>query len=521
MASKPKSPSSLFTMPRLANLRTGSTDYEYGQLPYNHTPDGERMLLSITLYCPSKYVTTNVCSGDVANCKFPSIPKKMNEKWKRNAIWGIIGTAFFLIVSFTGVAIAFTVVFAVKSPNVGSYRSDSPEYALYKNTRFKECYSTTGSTTNCTAMRVALNSDTITGFGYLRSSKVLNEDKSNPNSDWCEAVSCFHDYKVIPSTPRDSAMWPTLLTSWATCAGFLVGSLIQLLLQQKALYSSRNKPCKGLGEVHWYSWLFIGYDLVSFLWWWVSFGKLAAAPASAATPFIVGWVIPWKYAGLFRYHPFSCAFGTNRRGKNVARGIFYILAVIQWIASWYVIHINLPSLTVPGPGWGLRAPDPSYDCVQSQIDAAPGTSTCSATQICSRNWLCVDLGFHLLYLNANPLIAIGLIFLALTLLALSPLAMMIFACFLRDKSPSLSPRSMLRWADPGPIAIISLLSVFEIITGCILVVDMVKRLNYTPDATVAFDWECQAIHVALSPWKYYIDLDYERGWRIAKLWFNS
>ncbi|KAB8251058.1 hypothetical protein BDV35DRAFT_339929 [Aspergillus flavus] len=500
MASKPKSPSSLFTMPRLANLRTGSTDYEYGQLPYNHTPDGER---------------------DVANCKFPSIPKKMNEKWKRNAIWGIIGTAFFLIVSFTGVAIAFTVVFAVKSPNVGSYRSDSPEYALYKNTRFKECYSTTGSTTNCTAMRVALNSDTITGFGYLRSSKVLNEDKSNPNSDWCEAVSCFHDYKVIPSTPRDSAMWPTLLTSWATCAGFLVGSLIQLLLQQKALYSSRNKPCKGLGEVHWYSWLFIGYDLVSFLWWWVSFGKLAAAPASAATPFIVGWVIPWKYAGLFRYHPFSCAFGTNRRGKNVARGIFYILAVIQWIASWYVIHINLPSLTVPGPGWGLRAPDPSYDCVQSQIDAAPGTSTCSATQICSRNWLCVDLGFHLLYLNANPLIAIGLIFLALTLLALSPLAMMIFACFLRDKSPSLSPRSMLRWADPGPIAIISLLSVFEIITGCILVVDMVKRLNYTPDATVAFDWECQAIHVALSPWKYYIDLDYERGWRIAKLWFNS
>ena len=518
MASKPKSPSSLFTMPRLANLRTGSTDYEYGQLLYNHTPDGERMLLPFTLYPPSKFVTTNVCSGDVANCKFPSIPKKMNEKWKRNATWGIIGTAFFLMVSFTGVAIAFTVVFAVKSPNVGGYRSDSPEYALYKNTRFEECYRAPGSTTNCTAMRVALNSSTITGFGYLRSSPVISEDNS---SVWCEAVSCFNDYKVIPSTPRDSAMWPTLLTSWATCAGFLVGSLFQLLLQQKALYSPRNKPCKGLGEVHWYSWLFIGYDLVSFIWWWVSFGKLAAAPESAATPFIVGWVIPWKYAGLFRYHPFSCAFGTNRRGKNVARGIFYILAVIQWIASWYVIHINFPSLTVPGPGWGLRAPDPSYDCVQSQIDAAPGTSTCSATQICSRNWLFVDLGFHLLYLNANPLLAIGLMFLALTIAALWPLLAMVVTCFLRDKDPSLSPRSMLRWADLGPIAFLSLLSFFEIITGCVLVVDMVKRLNGTPDATVAFDWDCQAIHVALSPWKYYIDVDYERGWRLTKLWFNS
>ncbi|KAB8217924.1 hypothetical protein BDV33DRAFT_205855 [Aspergillus novoparasiticus] len=483
-------------MPRLANLRTGSTDYEYGQLPYDHTADGER---------------------DVANCKFPSIPKKMNEKRKRNAIWGIIGTAFFLIVSFTGVAIAFTVVFAVKSPNVGGYRSDSPEYALYKNTRFEECYSAPGSTTNCTAMRVALNSSTIAGFGYLRSSVVFNEDNS---SDWCEAVSCFNDYKVIPSTPRDSAMWPTLLTSWATCAGFLVGSLFQLLLQQKALYSPRNKPCKGLGDVHWYSWLFIGYDLVSFTWWWVSFGKLAAAPESAATPFVVGWVIPWKYAGLFRYHPFSCAFGTNRRGKNIARGIFYILAVIQWIASWYVIHINLPSLST-ATGWGMRAPNPSYDCVQSQVDAAPGTSTCSATQICSRNWLFVDFGFQPSYRNADPLIAIGLMFLALTVVALSPLLMMVIACFLRDKDPSLSPRSTLRWADPGPIAFLSLLSFFEIITGCILVVDMVKRLNGTPDATVAFDWECQAIHVALSPWKYYIDLDYERGWRLTKLWFNS
>ncbi|KAK4867699.1 hypothetical protein LT330_001209 [Penicillium expansum] len=489
-------------MPQLRNLRTGSMDYDYGQLSYNDTDYGER---------------------DVANCKFPSIPKKMDETWKRNAIWGIIGAAFLLMVCLVGVAIAFTVVFAVKSPNFGGYSSDSPGYALYKNTQFEKCYSTPASTTNCTAIRAALNHTSITGFGdnkvgYLGSDKVFDKD-SNPFSDWCEAMSCFNDYKVIPSTPRDSAIWPTLLTSWTTSAGFLVGSLLQLLLQQKALYRPKNKPCKRLGDIHWYSWILIAFDLYSFVWWWVDFGKLAAAPASAATPFIVGWVIPWKYAGLLRYHPYSCAFRKNRRAKNVTRWIFYILAAAQWIASLYVIHVNLPSGMATR--WGLRAPNPSYDCVQSQIDAAPGASTCSATQICSRNWLFVDPGFEPAYQHSDSMIAIWTIFIALTIAALSPLFFMACACFERGNSPSSSPRSMLRWADPGPVIILSILSIFEIITGCILVDDIVKRLSVTPEAAVTFDWECQAIHVALSPWRYYIDVDYERGWRIAKLWFNS
>ncbi|KAJ5306465.1 hypothetical protein N7508_005480 [Penicillium antarcticum] len=480
-------------MPRLANLRTGSTDYEYGQLPSHHTAYG-------------------------------GIPKKMDTTRKRNVIWGIIGSAFFRIACFMGVAIAFTVLFAVKSPNFGGYSSDSPKYALYKNTRFEKCYSTQASTRNCTAIRVALNVTKITGFGdndvgYLSSSKVFGKD-SNTISDWCDTMSCFNNYKVIPSDPRDSALWPTLLTSWAASAGFLAGSLVQLLLQQKALYSPKNKLCKGLGDIHWYSWLFIGVDLFAFVWWWVSFAKLAAAPESAKTPFIVGWVIPWKYAGLFRYHPYSCAFRRNRRAKKkVARWFFYILAAIQWIATLYVIHVNNPAGLYTR--CGQRAPNPSYDCVHSQIDAAPGASACSATQICSRNWLFVDPGFEPAYLHTDSSIAIWVMFLALTIAALSPVGTMAIACFRREKTPDLSPRSMLRWADPGPVAILSILSIFEIIFGGVLVGDMVKRLSVTPDAAVTFDWECQVLHVALSPWRYYLDVDYEKGWRIAKLWFNS
>lgn len=450
---------------------------------------------------------------------------------KRNTIWGLIGTATFLMIGLMGVAIAFTVMFAVKSPNFRGYNPDSPSpdspgYALYKNTRFEECYSTPVSTTDCAAVRVALNgsvTDRITGFrdnnvGFI-SSDPVNDNDSNLISDWCEAISCFNEYKVIPSTPRDLAFLPTVLTSWAASAGFLVGSLVQLWLQQKALYSPENTSCKGLRDIHWYSWPFIIADLCSFVWWWISFGKLVAALESAATPFVIGWVIPWKYAGLFRFHPFSCAFGKNRRGQLVTRWIFYILAVIQWIASCYVAHINLPLHLLSSTVWGQRAPNPSYDCVQSQIDAAPGASTCSATEICSRNWLFVDPLYQFTgqFDHQYSVLAVWLIFSMLTMAALSPVYIMATAFCSRGSSPL----SDLRWADPGPIAILSLLSFCEILVGGLLIGDIVARLSFRPYASVTLDWECQAIHVGMSSWRYYIDVHYGQGWRIVKMWFNS
>ncbi|CRL30588.1 unnamed protein product [Penicillium camemberti] len=44
---------------------------------------------------------------------------------------------------------------------------------------------------------------------------------------------------------------------------------------------------------------------------------------------------------------------------------------------------------------------------------------------------------------------------------------------------------------------------------------MVKKLDIKPNAAVAFDWKCQAVHVALSPWRFYLDVKYEPGLRIA------
>lgn len=44
---------------------------------------------------------------------------------------------------------------------------------------------------------------------------------------------------------------------------------------------------------------------------------------------------------------------------------------------------------------------------------------------------------------------------------------------------------------------------------------MVKKLDIKPNAAVAFDWKCQAVHVALSPWRFYLDVKYEPGLRIT------
>lgn len=420
------------------------------------------------------------------------------------------------MLSFIAVAITFTVKFSVETQKIGGYASDSPEYALYKNTRFQECYDApVSSTVNCTAKLSSLSND-IPGFKENNVSYM----SSGLSKDWCETIGCFKDYKIIPSKPRSSALWPNTLTTWAASAGFIVGSLIQFLIQQKALYSRKSKPCKGIGSIGVISWGLIAFDAVSFGLWWYSFGKLAAAPESASTPFLVGWVIPWKYAGLFRYHPYSCAFRKNRRGKLFARGTFYLIAAVQWAATVYVMRVNLPS-GIMTEKWGLRAPNPSYDCVQSQIITSPGTTTCSPEQICSRNWLFVDAGFQPRYGYDNADLGAWLLLLGSTLAAMAPVALAGIVWIAREKSPDLSPQNMFRWADVGPVAVLSALSIFEIIIGCILVNEIVKRLDLTPDAAVNFDWECQAVHVALSPWRFYLDVRYEQGLRLAKMWFNS
>jgi hypothetical protein len=170
---------------------------------------------------------------------------------------------------------------------------------------------------------------------------------------------------------------------------------------------------------------------------------------------------------------------------------------------------------------GPSCAEPKLRLRTTANELSPGTSTCSPEQICSRNWRFVDPGFQPDYQLDNSFIAALTLFVSLTIVSLVPVFMAILPCIYRAKSPQLSPLKVLQSADIGPVAVLSMISIFEIIVCRILVAEVVRRMDIKSDAAVNFDWECQAIHVALSPWRFYLDVKYDKGLRIAKIWFNS
>ncbi|KAL5045578.1 hypothetical protein BDW71DRAFT_208120 [Aspergillus fruticulosus] len=460
------------------------------------------------------------------NCKFPETPRKTSRRRWRYLLSGIIWTAGLVQLSFLVVSVVYTVLFATRPHSTDtSLDPDSLEFALYKNSRFYECYEKTNFPVNlnCTAVQAALNTTAgdYHGVGHISTNQILRGDNADGTGDWCDVISCINDYKVIPSTPRDSAIWPTLLTVWTQAAFFFIGSLYQFEKRHRALYKAESKRCKALRELNPLDWFFHAHDLASTVWWWVTFAQLAAAPDRASAPFLIGWVIPWKYGGLLAYHPYSC--GQDLRKIKIARWTLYILALAQWCAMFYVIHVNFHMTFDTNVGYGYRGPSPSYDCVAEHVLAGPGTTTCSADQLCAFNWLYVDTGFTYTTDNNNFNIGIGVLDLGLTIAAAVPLLMLpISLCFSSSKDRSI--RQALEdshWANRGPVLALAVCSFYGIIVGAMLVAELVKRYGAAADAVVTVYWECRAVHVALSGYRYYLDMQIERGLRIAKMWFNS
>lgn len=61
-----------------------------------------------------------------------------------------------------------------------------------------------------------------------------------------------------------------------------------------------------------------------------------------------------------------------------------------------------------------------------------------------------------------------------------------------------------------------------IFLGAILTDDIVKQGAAGREGPFTVLWECDAVHVFLSPWRYYLDVDeYQRGVRVAQMWFSG
>ncbi|CAG8072473.1 unnamed protein product [Penicillium salamii] len=185
--------------------------------------------------------------------------------WSLVVIWGCI----------MGLEIGSMVWFAVRTDNP-DIDLNSLEYALYKNTMFKDCYNTPVShkTYDCLAIKASFhtrtgnNNSSIPSVvfprgnitGYIKRGPVSLNDTGHPLYSWCEVMSCFSDFKVIPSTPRPSAFWPTSLGVINQATIILFFALWQFKSIQAALYTI--SPCKG---IEWDDWLIMVWNLGSLI----------------------------------------------------------------------------------------------------------------------------------------------------------------------------------------------------------------------------------------------------------------
>ena len=165
---------------------------------------------------------------------------------------------FSVLASLIGIAVAVIVLFAVKTNNNG-FDQNSSEYALYKNSMFKDCYNVPPPVVNnCTAIEsiLRLGQDDIVAqnFGYVSKLNIFdstNSETRKSSYDWCEVVSCFNEFKIVPSSPRPSAFWATTIAAYTKAAMIFLFALWQLRKLQKALYSNRRDPCK---KIEWDVW---------------------------------------------------------------------------------------------------------------------------------------------------------------------------------------------------------------------------------------------------------------------------
>jgi hypothetical protein len=285
-----------------------------------------------------------------------------------------------------------------------------------------------------------------------------------------------------------------------------------------------NKPCRGRKELSWVDWLFLAYDICGpILWWWVSFGQFSVDPTMSTTIAMTSWVTALTLGSVIRYHPYSCALPAGRRTRRVLPLILNVLALLQWIAGVYVLSVYFGDLD------GRISTLQRYDCLASQILDAPGSSTCSAEDLCSKSPFSRDAEFR--YEDTFQFggrFTLLFYFFLWTLMALMPFIFLLigwvsnlFACS-RAETWKEDTRYLLRVFNLGPSFYLAVASFISIIISVAYGIHLLKTWDSKRDreGVFIFHTECNALHVPLSAWRDYFDVSiYGRAFRIAKMVF--
>jgi hypothetical protein len=181
---------------------------------------------------------------------------------------------------------------------------------------------------------------------------------------------------------------------------------------------------------------------------------------------------------------------------KAARWALYFLTIGQWTATIYTLTQTLLAQAHPGiSGYGMRAPNPSYDCDRPRVLSGPGTTPCSANQHCSnRNWLYVDSPFGGTTSTADACVII--VMSVLSILAGSPILSSVGYLFVdRPHIPyRASPHELARRLREGFNFIdletdtwLAISSVLVIIIGGLALGDMINIYREPADAAFNVD----------------------------------
>lgn len=423
--------------------------------------------------------------------------------------------------SLIGVTIVVTVMLAVKTDNNG-FDPDSSEYALYKNSGFKDCYNNPPPVANdCTAIESIVRATVgynlrPQNISYISNLKMVNESTSETRKalyDWCDVVSCFNEFKIVPSSIRPTAFWTTTIGASTKFTIIFLMAMWQFKKLQTDLNRDRRDPCK---KIEWDIWVILAWDLASAAWWWFNFGRHLHKPTQFPAPGTLSWVSLWKYGYLISFHPYNCVLQDIPTVAWVTKWTLYTLSFIQWIASANIWR---------GVSSQNTSDYPAYNCLASQIPTAPGISTCSANQICSRDLLFRAYSFEFSgSFSPSPELGVFILFIMLSIAFFGRiLFLFIFPCVVSvlDTTESFKEiREEMYESDFGYYGSVSMSSVLSIAFGAVTVYSAIVALQHGRETAVAVDWACKTVHVTLSPRRYYLDVQYQLPVRVAQMWFN-
>lgn len=158
---------------------------------------------------------------------------------------------------------------------------------------------------------------------------------------------------------------------------------------------------------------------------------------------------------------------------------------------------------------------------------APGLSPCSTQQLCGNSWLLTQPSFRYQDEFLGPEILVQVYFIVFTLAAFFPLIMLGIALLFEVIGGR--PLSMDTVRDIRKESKINSTVTLGIAAWCGgiafgsgFTANVIRSNSHGQEAPLTIYPACNAVHVALSPWRFYLDVDqYQKVLRLVKMWFNA